>query len=136
MTESNVDIIKSGSTIAVASDAPPAPMRPDMASKIKFPKCPHCRRRPTLRAVPGQFVEVPAPTPDNPEAKTTMPKYEMLRCCSAKYIKTIEHVSRRQMRQLLDQAAVERAHPKMPQKANEALKKIRESNPESDRQTR
>jgi len=66
---------------AIKIQAPPLPEHE--ARRVKFPKCSLCGRRPILRAVPGQFLEI---TNDDGTVTKT-PKYEVLPCCSARYIK-------------------------------------------------
>lgn len=68
------------------------PLPLQLASKIKFPKCPHCKRRQGMQPIPGQFIEA-----QNPDGTITKhPKYEVLPCCSATYLKTNKGPNRKE----------------------------------------
>ncbi len=68
----------------------PIPLPAEKAGKVKFPLCPHCGRRPTMQVVAGLSIETTGP--DGTVA--LVPKYELIPCCSAKYITTNEGPNR------------------------------------------
>ena len=68
------------------------PLQEGKAARVRFPKCRHCGRRPTLRRVPGADVEAD----DGRGGKIRTPRYELLPCCSARYVKTVEGPTRSQ----------------------------------------
>jgi len=69
--------------------------------RVVFPRCPHCKRRPELRA--GDTGQLLAETGLAEPKFAVVPRYFILRCCSATYAKQIEHVTRRQKRQAADE---------------------------------
>ena len=60
----------------------------------QFPRCPHCRRRPTFVAGRRVMLQFKTGLPDPPVVQ--IPRYEIIPCCSANYIKVNEGPTRKQ----------------------------------------
>jgi len=82
----------------------------EQEQRFHWPRCLHCRRRPTmmvrdgvwLRFKTGLVVEYHASVLGHPEF-IDVPRYEILPCCSANYVKTVEGPTKRQRRQAAEQ---------------------------------
>ena len=82
------------------------PILDEQRGHVRFPRCPFCRRRPELVESKGSWLNfrtglIGQNLPD----VISVPRYEILPCCSARYTKLIEHVTRKQ--KLQAQALIE-----------------------------
>lgn len=73
------------------------PVSDEQASRFRFPKCGLCGRRPELIETKGSWLNfrtglIGQILPD----VISVPRYEILPCCSARYTKVIEHETRSQ----------------------------------------
>jgi hypothetical protein len=62
------------------------PVPPEMLGRVVFPRCPHCKRRPTLMPMRGSWLTYRTGFEPPEIVAVPVPRYEILPCCSAKYI--------------------------------------------------
>ena len=68
---------------------------------FRWPKCLVCGQRPTMLERPNRFLIFITGLAD-PKI-VTVPRYDILPCCSARYVKENEGLSKRQKRQVMEQ---------------------------------
>jgi hypothetical protein len=73
----------------------------DEERQFRWPKCLICKNRPTMMIRPGRWLIFITGLKEEP--KLDIPRYEILPCCSAKYIKEVNGPSKKQRRQLAEQ---------------------------------
>lgn len=62
--------------------------------QVQLSRCPYCRRRSTL--VESKSIDLAVAAGDGSDVVLVIPRYEVLPCCTARYAKTVEHVTRKQ----------------------------------------
>ena len=72
----------------------PAPS--EQTANFQWPRCLHCRRRPTMTERRGVWLKILTGITSSPDDVITVPRYEILPCCSAEYVKVIEHQTRKE----------------------------------------
>jgi hypothetical protein len=70
------------------------PVCEDAQAHFRFPRCPHCHRRPELREAKGSWLIYLTGLPDPKHLK--VPRYEIVPCCSVKYTVEVNHVTRKE----------------------------------------
>ena len=70
------------------------PVPADQAEHLRFPRCQFCGRRPELVKTRGSWLRFATGLPD--PVVIDVPRYEIAPCCSARYTKVIEHVTRKE----------------------------------------
>ena len=70
------------------------PVPAEQAEHLRFPRCQFCGRRPELVRTRGSWLRFNTGLTDPPVIE--IPRYEIAPCCSARYTKVVEHVTRKE----------------------------------------